>query len=127
MKQPFDPILKAAMHEISRVFEKYDIGGFVNLASPTHGEYGLFIEPSWSAARFIKDSEGKTKAIHFKLRKGEYEKASQTGHLLLSTMDMCGMVALQMGDLKKQLEQVTKVEHIPAYLNQTNMEDDDET
>ena len=104
----FDPKLKAAMREIEGVLKRYDVGGLVNLASKTHGEFKLIL-PSWSLFRWLDKGE---KAGHMKLYgKSRPEQTEQTLHLLLSCRDVCGMVFVKLDDIHRQLSGHAKIEH----------------
>jgi hypothetical protein len=103
----FDPKLKAAMREIEKILVKYDCGGFVNLASKTHGEFKL-IQPSWSLYRDVGN-----KKAHMKLyTKSLLQQTEETLHFLLSTRDTCGMMFMKLDYVYKQLASHAEIEHV---------------
>ena len=75
-----DPILQNASKEIAQIFEKYDIGGYIILASKTHGEY-LMHFPKWSKAQ-LEITDGKP-TIRFKAKHEEIgETTAMTVHMI---------------------------------------------
>lgn len=71
-----DPILQKAAQEITEICKKYSIGGYVILASRTHGEYILYF-PEWSKAQL------ETTGIRFKSKKGlGREEVRDTVHMI---------------------------------------------
>lgn len=118
-----DPMLRVAMKEVESILNKYDIGGFVSLESRSHSEFKLFIEPSWSLARFIK-KDGEIKGVHFKIRaKTNLEDTNATAGLLMAVRDQCAMVFMQMDKLKKQLEDTVGLDHQPFGPNGISNDD----
>ena len=76
-----DPKLKAAMAEIKAVLRKHDIAGCINLASATHTEYLMEIDPSWSCAFFEWDENDKMLGIRFRSLSKDYKsKKEQRKH-----------------------------------------------
>jgi len=108
----YDPKLRKAMAEIKIILVKYDIGAFVTLESKMHSEFQLFIEPSWSLARFLI-KKGIPVGIHFKVRKAHPKDTDATAGMLYSIRDLCGKTFLQMEQLSRQLEESVKVIHVP--------------
>lgn len=112
---PFDPKLKQAVIEINEVLKKHDIGGFIALASPTHGEYCLKIETSWSCAYLQNENR-----VRFRAMKAEYpsvearDKAmEETVHLMLQIRDLCAQ-GFTFGDLLiKELSNHMEITHTP--------------
>lgn len=78
-EQP-DPKLQKAAAEISAILKKHDIGGYIMLASKTHGEYVLNL-PTWSKCQ-IENVDGEQR-LRFKA-KGKDEDSSVVGtvHML---------------------------------------------
>lgn len=105
-------ICKAALHEIKAVFAKYNLGGFVHVASPEHAMYELLVEPTWSMAK-LRGHGTNGASIHFKLRANDIDRASQTAHLLLSTRDTCAYMARALDSFDAMLRQCTQVDHKP--------------
>jgi hypothetical protein len=116
MNGTYDPALRAAMDDIEKVLKKYDIGGFVSLASRTHGEFKMFIEtPSWSNARFMKEG----KAIHVRLHsKSDHANTEDTVAMLDNIQKMSALAFQQADGIVKMIEKHVKVERTP--MNITN-------
>src|SRR6266404_4691089 len=98
----YDPELRAAIEEISKIYKKYDCGGFVSLVSATHGEFKNFIDsPSWSNIRFLKEG----KAAHIKIHmKSDPKNTEATAHLLCSLRDTAVMAFQSADELLKNIE-----------------------
>lgn len=100
---PYDPKLKEAMKEIDQIMMKYDIGGYINLVSRSHGAYRLYVTPTWSAAKWEGEDCLRIKAV--KSEMGE-EKAHDllhgTVHLIYSIDKFCDM-GVQFAKSIKQL------------------------
>lgn len=75
-----DPKLQQAAKEIAAICEKHDVGGYIILASQTHGEYLLHF-PKWSKA-FLETGPNGEQAIRFKAKKEENETTEATVHML---------------------------------------------
>lgn len=72
MKETFDPKLKECAKELMAVMRKHDVMGTVVLASPTHSEWVMHVDASWSVAKF--EGEG----IRFRSKKEDFpNKAAQ--------------------------------------------------
>lgn len=75
-----DPKLQQAAKEIAAICEQHDIGGYIILASQTHGEYLLHF-PKWSKA--VKEvAPNGNEIIRFKTKKEELEDTEATVHML---------------------------------------------
>lgn len=86
-----DPILKTAAAEIEAVLKKHDCAGIVMLASQTHMEYLLKIDPSWSCC-WVEEAEG-GKVLRVRSRRDEYpDKAAQKKVMEDSTGMILGFV-----------------------------------
>jgi hypothetical protein len=72
----FDPRLKAAMHEIQEVCERYDCASSVILVSSTHSEY-MYNFPSWSAMHVEENERGETGLRFRSKREDHVNEASQ--------------------------------------------------
>lgn len=108
-EQDYDPKLKEAMAEIRAVLHKHDISGFVSLASPTHVEYGLFIEkPSWSMVKWNDDG-----TFVFQVRKAHPERTDQTAHMLYGIRDTSKYIGGALDTMLELLESQVDVDHVP--------------
>lgn len=108
----YDPSLRAAMAEIAEVLKKHDCGGFVSLASKTHGEFKWFLEePSWSNVRFLKEGS----AAHIKIHmKSSPENTEATAHMIFSGRDLCAEAFLQYDKMVNIIRQSVRVDHTPT-------------
>ncbi len=113
-EQQYDPKLKEAMAEIRAILHKHDISAFVSLASPTHVEYGLFVEkPSWSMIKWNDDKD----SFVFQLRTAHPEYTDQTAHMLYGIRDTSIYIASAVAEMLDRLEKVVDVEHMPGGHN----------
>lgn len=108
MSENLDPNLRKAMKEIKKIINKYDVGGLVILASQSHGEYKLFIEPSWSVVNFEGTDNDR---IRFRSAREIDNEASETAHMLFSTRDLCGKMFLTLDSVYKQLSEHCEIDH----------------
>lgn len=110
----FDPKLREASSEISAIFKKYDIGGYVVLTSPTHVEFVLEVDPTWSCATWEDKQEGR---LRFKVsskdmgKERAHQLAEKTAHLVCGTRDMLSYGFLQFEKCYQMLKTQMKIEH----------------
>lgn len=107
----FDPKLKEMMDELDPIFKKYDVMGFVNVTSRTHGEFRIFFPP-WSTAQWEKDSVGRS-ALRFKSKKGEqtHRDTEDTVFGLMSIRDMAGELFMMMEKMSSELDKHMEIDH----------------
>lgn len=83
----FDFRLKAALKEIEKVLDKYELGGLISLHSKTHAEY-RFVVPAWAVFKIEYNDKGQ-----FKFKVSHHEKHGaniQSSYgFLLSSRDIC--------------------------------------
>lgn len=111
-----DPKLKEAMAEINGVLMKHDIAGYIILVSPTHVEYAIRPDPSWSAMFWEgPKEEGR---LRFRVKQaeiGDKEKARErtalTCHIVYQIRDMCFQGLKFAETMIKMVEKQIKVEH----------------
>lgn len=114
-----DPKLKEAMAEIMGVLKKHDIAGQIVLASPTHSEFRMKIDASWSCA-FPEESE-LGMMIRFRCKKDEIpdkelrrKRIEETLHAICQIRDLNGTYFMGFDSLVKQLEKHIDFEHNPG-------------
>lgn len=66
--------LKAAMREVQKVINKWDLGGFVILASENRMEHLLEVAPTWSCAKIVETPQGKR--IHIRSKAKDFPSKS---------------------------------------------------
>lgn len=101
MKQDFDPKLKACIAEIQAVLARYEVGGFISIVSPTHGEFGLEF-PTWAAIR-VEDVEGQV-GLRLRIKKDQVELASRTVHFIHGVGETCLNAARLMDNLMTEMK-----------------------
>jgi hypothetical protein len=87
--KPYDPKLKQAMKEIAVVMKKYDVGGMIELISPTHGEFRFFLDPSWSLMSWAEAKDGSA-IIRYQHKKSKPKESTATAHLIMSLLQSSG-------------------------------------
>lgn len=93
-----DPILQQAAKEIANICDKYEIGGYIILASKTNGEY-LMHFPKWSKLFFEGD------ALRFRAKgKDEDKTVESTVHMIQVFQKQSAQVAGGMDRLLELLE-----------------------
>lgn len=108
----YDPILREAMKEIKDILKKYDIGGYISLSSPTHGEFSLELEPKWSMIRWMRED-----AAHIKLHmKSAPEKTDATVGMIARQQEMCGRTFLMLDEIMNQIKNHAEVESKPLEI-----------
>jgi hypothetical protein len=81
-----DPKLKTAADEIKAIMRRHDIAGIVMLASPTHLEYLLTIDPSWSCCWMEEHAEGKL--LRIKAKRADYPDLETQKKVLAESIGM---------------------------------------
>jgi len=72
MNKEYDPELKKCAEELKVLFKKYDVMGSVTIASPSHSEFLMHVEATWSVSKWEGD------AIRFRSKKEDWpSKAAQ--------------------------------------------------
>lgn len=121
-KEPFDPVLKAAMEEIKAVLVKYDIAGVCQLESKTHGEWLNHITPSWSCAFFEDEKQTllRVRALlkDYPSKEARNEAIRLTTSMILGFKDGSERLARNMEAVAKmiskivgEIEQVSRFDH----------------
>lgn len=98
--------LAEPMKEIEEIFKKYDIGGFVHLASRKSASFRLFLEPTWS----VLEWKDKTK-LKVDPEKNITDELDASAHLLFSTSDTCGRIHEGLESVKYQLAEHFEIQH----------------
>jgi hypothetical protein len=96
-----DTILQEAAKEIADICDKYDIGGYIILASQTHGEYLLHF-PKWSKAQLEVTPDG-NQAIRFK------SKGKDENKTVCATVHMCQVFQMQGLHISKGMDQLLEM------------------
>jgi hypothetical protein len=103
----YDPKLRTAMKEIEEILKKYDIGATITLQSEKHAEFKMFVETSWSLARFIRDGD----AFHIKLYNSRQPQLDWTAGMIYSMRDLSALFFQQTEQIIKKIEEHSKVDH----------------
>lgn len=112
----YDPNLKEAMVEMMAVMKKHDIGGYIQLVSPTHSEFGLEITPTWSCAHWEDKDNG---ILRFRAKQSElgreeaHNLIEKTCHLIFQMRDLSALGFSYADKMAKLIETQVKVEHAP--------------
>jgi len=104
-----DPKLQQASKEIESICEKYDIGGYIILASKTHGEYLLHF-PKWSKAHLEIQPNGE-QAIRFKA-KGTDEEG-----LVGATVHMMQVFQIQGRNIDRGMDQLIEMLESKTFIS----------
>ncbi len=105
-KMQYSPKLKMAMEEMKAIFKKHDIGGFVILHTPCHGEFLNQLSPSYSCIVVNGDH------VRFKSKLSDYggdkqawqKKTTDSLNLLQTVTELCGHIILPLINLTERLE-----------------------
>ena len=109
-----DPKLKEAMAEIKAICRKHDIAGYVVLVSPTHAEFLLEPDPTWSALKWEDKEAG---ALRFRVNEGELGKelakktSELTCHIVYQIRDLCAKGFMFTDSMTKLIEEQVEVDH----------------
>ena len=112
-QKPLSPKLKSAMDEIRAIINRYDIAGSIVLHTPGNSEYGIFIEPSYSCAKFNGGNISfKAKASDFKGGAAERsEKVEDTCNMMNMLSTTTGQVALNIMHVSENFDKHIGAEH----------------
>lgn len=107
----FDPKLKEAISEIVAICQKYDVAGFISLASKTHCEFRNQL-PTWSPVFFEGENlRFRAKRVDY-ATKEEHAKAVERGAWIVKNMkDMSALSFNNFDRIDKMMSQVIDVEH----------------
>ena len=94
---PYSPKLRKAMAEIKEVLDKYDIVGLVVLHEPSHGEFLLKINPSYSCISFQTDGI----RINTKPFDSKESKSDAVKNTCNMTSSLFEMISKQVDNLKQ--------------------------
>lgn len=105
-KMQYSPKLKIAMEEMKAIFKKHDIGGFVVLPTPGHGEFLNQLSPSYSCIVVNGDH------VRFKSKLADYggdkkaweRKTTDSLNLLQTVTELGGHIILPLIELTERLE-----------------------
>lgn len=102
-----DPKLAEILREVNEILKRNDVGGFVNLVSRTHFEWGISF-PTWSGLTVETASDGGF-GIRLNLQAEEVEKANLTAQFLMSNRNVSGLLFTTMEDLISEVEKMGAV------------------
>lgn len=114
----YDPKLKEAAAEIRSICRKFDIAAYVVLVSPTHSEFVLEVEPSWSATHW-ENAENGNPALRFRVKSAEVgkDKAQRlvdlTCHMIYQMRDLCALGFKFTESMIRLVETQVDVDHKP--------------
>ena len=108
---PYDPKLKEAAAEIKAICRKHDIAAHVALVSPSHAEFVMVLDPTWSACQ-LTDNRLKIRA---KSKEIGHEVAHKlmggTAHMVCRIQDMCTKAVDDMDNILAALAPHIKINH----------------
>jgi len=93
----YDPKLKACARELELVLEKYDVGAWICLTSPTHSEFVMHLPASSGIS--LEDGPAGSKSIRVRIRKEERAKAEFAVWLTCGIMELCELGLNQFGNV----------------------------
>lgn len=112
----YDPKLREAMFHIEEICKRYEIAGFINLHSRTHGEF-KFIWPIWSVVQNVYNEN--SKGLHIKYKNGVDCKKNleATVGCLLEMEKMAGISFIGLEELNSALKKKIQIEHWSGPIN----------
>ena len=108
-----DPKLKEVMAEVRAVLRKHDVAGYMILASPIASEFGLEIDPSWSAVRWEDKNTGKLRIKASTKELGQdaaHKLVDNTVHMIFAMGDLCNHGFQQFTSIARLLRQHVEIE-----------------
>lgn len=112
-----DPKLKEAMAEIFSILNKFDIAGAFTIVSPTHAEFRMKIDPSWSCAYFEASD-----CVRFRAKKLDFKSKAEHMRVLDASVHMINMIsrcsfhhAQNASAMFLQLKEVLPIEEFPSH------------
>ncbi len=112
MMMEYDPALKEAMVEMAAIMDKYQIGGFVYLASKTHAEFRFHAPKTWGC--LLSHSQGvgiRSKREDYPSSEAQHEALEESAHFLMRLIDSLSYVLTGMDILIKRLSQDIEIVH----------------
>lgn len=105
--------LKVVAEEIKEILRKHDVAGAVALHTPGYGENFMHLNPSYSCAYMIEDSEIRfyAKRADFKTSEEQWQKIADTSNMLKMLLDLSGFNFMGLEHLSKTLDAITGLEH----------------
>jgi hypothetical protein len=109
-----DPKLKTAMAEIFTILKRHDLGGTVTLVSPTHSEFRVREDPSWSCCTIENESEVRFQArrADFKTKEEWHRTIQLTAHLVAQIRDFAGVTFKAFDVMYNELDRRIGIEHV---------------
>ncbi len=83
----FDFRIKAALKEMEKIADKFDLGAVITLHSKTHGEY-RFVTPKWAVFKLDVDPKGNFK-MHVSHDKKHGDNIRSSYGFLFSSKELC--------------------------------------
>jgi len=99
------------MAQIKTVLREHDIAGIVLLQSETHGEWCYRINPSWSAARVLKDVQGHER-IHFDATTKQKRLLDLTTGMVITFRDSADRISAHMELMLVELAKHLEIQHV---------------
>lgn len=111
----FSPKLEAAMQEIKKILEMYDIAGIVFLHTPKVGEYLIKLDPTYSIAS-LDANEGtiKIKTDPTKTLEQKQTSIADTSNMLRIFSELMLNNGLAIADASRMLDAKVDATHTPT-------------